>query len=148
MDKQEDKTKTDKKDAAPKLKGRYIEAIGRRKRSVARVRLYKKGKGIILVNDHRLNRYFSDDKVTTVKQPLKLTGVLKDLDFSIVVKGGGSQGQAEAVRHGISRALVKINEEYKPALKAKGWISRDARRKERKKPGLRKARRAPQWSKR
>jgi small subunit ribosomal protein S9 len=79
---------------------------------------------------------------------LKLSGHLRDLNISIIIKGGGKRGQAEAVRHGLVRALIAFDENIKPSLKAKGWLARDARRKERKKPGLKKARRAPQWSKR
>jgi len=83
-----------------------------------------------------------------VTQPLKLIGRLKDFDFSILVKGGGKRAQAEATRHAIARALVIFNKETRPVLKAKGFLTRDARKTERKKPGLKKARRAPQWSKR
>jgi small subunit ribosomal protein S9 len=79
---------------------------------------------------------------------LKATSHLKDLDVSIVAKGSGKNGQAEAVRHGIARALCEYDKELRPVLKAKGWLTRDDRKKERKKPGLKKARRAPQWSKR
>ena len=131
-----------------KFKGRYIGIIGRRKSAVARIRLYKKGNGLIVINNQRVNQYFTPDKISILRQPLKLTGNLRDLNFSIIVKGGGKKGQAEAVRNGISKALVEFDKELKPNLKAKGWLTRDARRKERKKPGLKKARRAPQWSKR
>mgnify|MGYP000957571693 CR=1 FL=1 len=131
-----------------KFKGKFIEAVGRRKTSVATVRLYKKGSGGIMVNNKKLSEYFSSDKVAVVKQPLKLTGNLKEVDLSVNVKGGGSNGQAEAVRHGISRALIMVDENYKPTLKAISLMTRDARKKERKKPGLKRARRAPQWSKR
>jgi len=131
-----------------KFKGKYIEAVGKRKTSIAQVRLYKNGKGIIIVNGQKLNSYFSANNVAAIFQPLKLTGTNRDFNFSIHVTGGGKNGQAEAVRHGITRILVKMNEELKPALKAKGFFTRDARKKERKKPGLKKARRAPQWSKR
>ncbi len=131
-----------------KFKGKYISAVGRRKTSVANVRLYKKGSGGIVVNDKKLSEYFSADKIAIVKHPLKLTGVLKEIDLSISVKGGGSNGQAEAIRHGITRALILLDENYKGALKAVDLMTRDARKKERKKPGLKKARRAPQWSKR
>jgi small subunit ribosomal protein S9 len=131
-----------------KLKGRYLNAIGRRKSAVARVRLYKKGNGIIIVNDKKISQYFPVDLTNVVRLPLKQTNHLKDLNFSILVKGSGKKSQAEAARHGISQALVKMDEEYKAVLKTKGWLTRDARKKERKKPGLKKARRAPQWSKR
>lgn len=130
------------------FKGRYLRAVGKRKTGVAQIRLYKKGNGLIAVNNERLNKYFIPPLAIIVKQPLKLTGQMRDVDISILVKGGGKKAQAEACRHGISRALVTYNSELKPSLKAKGWLTRDARRKERKKPGLKKARRAPQWSKR
>lgn len=139
----------DKKDEEPsKFRGKYISAIGRRKTSVAQIRLYKSGRGAIIVNNLRLSQYFSFDKATIVSQPLKLSGHLRDLDFSILVKGGGKNGQAEAIRHGFVRALVLLDKNLKGALKAKGWLTRDPRKKERKKPGLKKARKAPQWSKR
>jgi small subunit ribosomal protein S9 len=131
-----------------KFKGKYIEAVGRRKTSVAIVRLYKKGSGGIIVNDKKVSEYFSADKVVTVKSALKLTGNLKEVDLSIKVKGGGPNGQAEAIRHGIARVLIQLDENYRPALKAVDLMTRDARKKERKKPGLKRARRAPQWSKR
>ncbi|MFH1822092.1 MAG: 30S ribosomal protein S9 [Patescibacteria group bacterium] len=131
-----------------KFKGKYIQAIGRRKTSVAQVRLYKQGKGNIVINNLKVNKYFDVFDAIIMGQPLKLAGQLRDLDFSIVVKGGGKRGQAEAARHGIARALVLFDEELKKPLKAKGWLTRDSRKKERKKPGLKKARKAPQWSKR
>lgn len=131
-----------------KFKGRYISVLGKRKTSVAQVRLYKNGRGIIIINGLQLNQYFDVDKVIIVNQPLKLTGHLRDLDFSILVKGGGKSGQVEAIRHGLTRALIIFDNKLRDALKAKGWLTRDSRRKERKKPGLKKARRAPQWSKR
>jgi small subunit ribosomal protein S9 len=141
-------TKITKEDEAVKIKGKFISAIGRRKTSIARVRLFKKGTGNIIVNDQKISEYFAADKAAVVKQSLKLIGNAKDMDVTAVVKGGGSQGQAEAIRHGIARALIEVDPEYKPVLKAKGWTTRDARKKERKKPGLKKARRAPQWAKR
>lgn len=131
-----------------KFKGRYISVLGKRKTSVAQVRLYKNGRGIIIINGLQLNQYFDVDKVIIVNQPLKLTGHLRDLDFSILVKGGGKSGQVEAIRHGLTRALIIFDNKLRDTLKAKGWLTRDSRRKERKKPGLKKARRAPQWSKR
>ncbi len=136
------------KDLEIKFKGKFIKAIGRRKTATADVRIYKNGKGVIVVNSLPLKKYFDAIGINIVKQPLKLTGHLRDLDLSIVVKGSGKKSQAEAIRHGISRALVLIDKELRPNLKAKGWLTRDDRKKERKKPGLKKARRAPQWSKR
>ncbi len=131
-----------------KFKGRFIEAIGRRKTSVAIVRLYKKGSGSIIVNGKKLSEYFPADKITVVMAPLKLTSVGREIDLSIKAEGGGMTGQAEAARHGITRVLIKMDENYKAVLKAVNLLTRDARKKERKKPGLKRARRAPQWSKR
>jgi small subunit ribosomal protein S9 len=118
--------------------------VGRRKTSVARVYV-QPGKGVIKVNDKELATYFvSDIHQTTVKQPLT---ILKH-DITVNVEGGGIKGQAEAVRLGISRALVQINSENKPALRKEGLMTRDSRMVERKKPGRRKARRKFQFSKR
>lgn len=141
--------KKEKVDELPKFKGKFIPALGKRKTAVAQVRLYQNGKGIIMINQQKVNQYFFVVLLRNiVNQPLKLTGHLRDLNISILVRGGGKKAQAEAVRHGIVRALVKFDKELRPSLKAKGWMTRDARKKERKKPGLKKARRAPQWSKR
>jgi small subunit ribosomal protein S9 len=131
-----------------KPKGRFITAIGRRKHAVANIRLYKKGNGSLLVNDDRPSRYFTPTQVNAFRQPLKLTSHLKDIDLTVVVSGGGKQGQAEAIQHGIARALLEFEPALQPVLRAKGYLTRDARRNERKKPGLKKARRAPQWAKR
>jgi len=128
--------------------GKYLKAIGRRKTSVAQVRLYEEGEGNIVVNDQDVSEYFSVSHEATVSQILKLTNHSHDLDFSILVKGGGKSGQAEAIRHGLARILVLFDKELKLTIKAKGWLTRDSRKVERKKPGLKKARRAPQWSKR
>lgn len=149
-EKTDNKKKEEKAQNEPvkQLKGKYISAIGRRKTSVAQVRLYKKGSGIFIVNNKKMSEHFPTQAVSLIKQPIKLTEHLKDIDLSVVVSGGGINGQAEAIRHGISRCLVILDENTKPSLKAKGWITRDSRRKERKKPGLKKARKAPQWSKR
>ena len=134
---------------AIKFKGKFTGAIGRRKTSTAKVRLYKTGEGLITVNGLAANKYFSEEELLSVmNQPLKLSGLTKDFNISINVSGGGKKGQAEAVRHGIARALLTINPELRASFKVKGWIMRDARKKERKKPGLKKARRAPQWAKR
>ena len=137
-----------KAEEGQKFKGRFIGVIGRRKTATAQVRLYKNGSGIIVVNNEKINQYFTPEQVNIIIQPLKLAGLSKDFNFSVIVRGGGKNGQAVAVRHGITRALIDDNKELRPSLKAKGLITRDSREKERKKPGLKKARRAPQWAKR
>jgi len=132
-----------------KLKGKYIGAIGRRKTATAQVRLYQGGNGSVMVNGMKSNLYFKEEELfSIINQPMKLTGLAKDFNLTIIVSGGGRKSQAEAVRHGLTRALLEFNPELRPSLKAKGWLERDARKKERKKPGLKKARRAPQWAKR
>ena len=132
-----------------KLKGKYIGTVGRRKTATAQIRLYKNGAGIIMVNGMKAEQYFKEEELFfIINQPLKLAGLVKDFNITVVTCGGGRKCQAVAVRHGISRALLEINPELRPSLKVKGWIMRDARKKERKKPGLKKARRAPQWAKR
>lgn len=140
--------KIEKQEKEIAMKGRFIAAIGRRKTATAQVRAYKKGTGVVVINNMKASQYFSKDIASTIKDPVKLVGLDKELDFSIVVKGGGKNGQADAIKHGISRILVQINEELRPTLNAKGLLTRDARRKERKKPGLKRARKAPQWAKR
>ena len=121
---------------------------GRRKKAVARVRLMP-GSGVIEVNKHSLDDYFGLETLKLiVNQPLVLTESAGKLDIYVNVRGGGASGQAGAIRHGISRALIELDEAYKPALKKAGFLTRDPRMKERKKYGLKKARRAPQFSKR
>ena len=123
-------------------------ATGRRKTSSARVYL-KKGKGDISVNDRKLDEHFGrKDAQMLVMQPLELLDLSEKLDIKIKVKGGGSFGQAGAIRHGISRALTSFDEELRPQLKKAGLLTRDPRRVERKKPGLVKARKSKQFSKR
>lgn len=123
-------------------------AVGRRKTAAARVRI-SAGTGVITVNDKTIEAYFPlklwQEKI---QAPLVLAGREKQLDVSVRVAGGGVNGQAEAVRHGIARALVLWNEDLKPVLRAEGFLTRDPRAKERKKPGLHKARRGHQWRKR
>ena len=132
-----------------KFKGRYIKTVGRRKTATAQVRLYKDGTGAMTINGVNANQYFQEAELfSIISQPLKLTGLVKDFNISIIVSGGGKKGKADAVRHGISRALLEVNPELRASLKVKGYIMRDARKKERKKPGLKKARKAPQWAKR
>ena len=123
-------------------------ATGRRKTSSARVYL-QKGKGSILVNDRKLDEYFGRKVAQMlVMQPLELVELTDKVDIKIMVKGGGSFGQAGAIRHGISRALTIFDEELRPQLKKAGLLTRDPRRVERKKPGLVKARKSKQFSKR
>lgn len=122
---------------------------GRRKRSVARVRLVP-GEGKIVVNGQDFDEYFRNSITLKqiVKQPLVVTGTEGQYDVLVNVHGGGFSGQAGAIRHGISRALLEVDPEFRPVLKRGGFLTRDARMKERKKYGLKKARRAPQFSKR
>ncbi len=123
-------------------------ATGRRKTSSARVYL-KKGKGNISVNDRKLDEYFGRKVAQMlVLQPLELVDLSEKIDLRIKVKGGGSFGQAGAIRHGISRALISYDEELRPQLKKAGLLTRDPRKVERKKPGLVKARKSKQFSKR
>lgn len=145
-----DKKEIPVKDSVVKVfSGKYIQAIGRRKTSVAQVRLYEKGSGDIVVNNLTGLEYFKkEDNINIALQPLKAVSKIKDFNISVVVKGGGILGQLDAVRHGIARALIEIDPELKSILKTSGYITRDPRKKERKKPGLKKARKAPQWSKR
>lgn len=130
-------------------KKEYFYATGRRKKSVARVRVYE-GSGSIIINGRDIDDYFGLETLKLiVRQPMQLTGTLGKFDIVANVVGGGMSGQAGAVRHGLSRALVKINEtDYKALLKKAGLLTRDPRMKERKKYGLKAARRAPQFSKR
>ena len=123
-------------------------ATGRRKTSSARVYL-KKGKGNISVNDRKLDEYFGRKVAQMlVMQPLELLDLSEKIDVNVKVKGGGSFGQAGAIRHGISRALTSYDEEFRSQLKKAGLLTRDPRRVERKKPGLVKARKSKQFSKR
>lgn len=126
----------------------HLKAVGRRKSAAARVRL-NKGSGKIIVNNKTYQEYFPFfEWQELVQAPLKTVGRDKDFDISVKVQGGGKKGQAVAVQHGIARALVRENEDLRKTLKTTGYLTRDARVKERKKPGLKRARRAPQWSKR
>ena len=127
----------------------YFYGTGRRKSSVARVRLFPGGTGEIKINNRTIDNYFGLETLKLiVRQPLATTDLMGKVDIVVTVAGGGVSGQAGAIRHGISRALVTLNPEYRPALKAAGFMTRDPRMKERKKYGLKAARRAPQFSKR
>jgi small subunit ribosomal protein S9 len=130
-------------------KDKYIYARGARKTALARVKLWPKGKGEYSVNGKKIVEYFPLKRFQDICQDaLRITDKLKAVDVEIMVKGGGVVAQAEACRHGIARALIALDETLRPVLKAEGFLKRDPRVKERKKPGLRRARRAPQWSKR
>lgn len=126
----------------------YVEAVGRRKTASARVRLYP-GSGEIVVNDLPADEYFGRDlDQMALRAPLILTGTEASYNISVHVAGGGDSGQAMAVRHGLARALVSIDGNLRRTLKAAGFLTRDPRAKERKKAGLKRARKAPQYTKR
>ena len=135
--------------ATYKPKKDYMYGTGRRKSSVARVHLFPNGTGAITINGRDIEEYFGLDTLKLiVRQPLVATSTIGKVDVEATVKGGGVSGQAGAIRHGIARALVVLDENYRPTLKAAGLLTRDPRMKERKKYGLKAARRAPQFSKR
>jgi small subunit ribosomal protein S9 len=138
--------KTEKK---PLARNAYVQAVGRRKSAVARTRLIHNGSGEFVVNEKPYDVYFPTPELKRcITDPLEAVGMEKTLNISIKVQGGGPRGQAEACRHGISRALLHLEEEYRKTLKPLGFLRRDPREKERKKPGLKRARRGPQWAKR
>ena len=142
-------TKKKTKEIKEKKKPKYFEAVGRRKTSSARVRLFPKEKKGILVNEKPYKDYFpvfSFQKI--IEAPLEKIGATAKYGILIKVKGGGLSGQAEACQHAISRALVALNADFRKHLKKAGFLTRDSRMRERKKFGLKRARRAPQWSKR
>lgn len=127
---------------------RYFEAVGRRKRAVARVRLYP-GDGQIVINEKSLQEYFGRlQDWAGVTAPLKLADREGQYNISVIVKGGGITGQAQAIRHGVARALLLIQPSLRTTLRGAGYLTRDSREKERKKPGLKRARKAPQYTKR
>jgi len=129
-------------------KNKYIETVGRRKTALARVRLFTQGKKGIQINNKLYTEYFPKFLYKTAEEPLEKLKCLGKFGVSVVVRGGGATAQAEAVRHGIAKALVHLNPYFKKRLKKFGYLTRDSRMRERKKPGLKRARRAPQWSKR
>ena len=134
----------------PKAKSEKIVfyGTGRRKSSIARVRIVA-GNGNITINNQSIDEYFGTEILKViVKQPLVVTNTLDKYDIICTVKGGGFTGQAGAIRHGIARALLEVNAEFRTVLKSNGFLTRDSRMKERKKYGLKKARKAPQFSKR
>ena len=129
--------------------GQYYEGIGRRKTSTARVRLHTGGTGTITVNEKPATEYFGrESDVINLQTPLKLVGAEARFDVTVKVAGGGSTGQADAVAMGVARALIISDPELKAVLRKAGFLTRDARAKERKKPGLKRARKAPQYTKR
>ncbi len=126
----------------------YFYGTGRRKKSVARVRVYP-GTGMITINKRSIDEYFGLETLKLiVNQPYEVTDTIGKFDIVCTVTGGGISGQAGAIRHGLAKALLQVDETYRPALKKAGFLTRDPRMKERKKYGLKAARRAPQFSKR
>jgi len=127
----------------------YFEGVGRRKTATARVRLFLEGDGAFVVNDRPLEEYFARHwDVLHAKEPLDATEMESRFTISVLVNGGGMRGQAGAIRLGVARALLKFDPELRPVLRRGGYLTRDARVKERKKPGLKRARKAPQYTKR
>lgn len=126
----------------------YFYSAGKRKTAVARVKLFEDGKGDITVNDKKAKELFTPLQIENAVAPLSLLGKAKNFDIIVYVAGGGKESQSDAIRHGISRALLLVDPDVRSQLKREGFLRRDARIKERKKPGLRSARRAPQFSKR
>ena len=131
------------------MSDQYHYATGKRKTSIAQVRLYPNGEGKIEINGKPAKEYFTvDTQIGTILEPLKVVEQDKNVNLVIKVSGGGDTGQAQAIRHGVAKSLVVMDEDFRPAMKRKGFLTRDARMVERKKPGLRKARRSPHWAKR
>ena len=127
----------------------YHYSAGKRKTAIARVKLFEGGSGEVTVNGKKIREYFATSlQVENALAPLALVDKKKDFDIEVAVIGGGKSAQSDAMRHGISRALISIDPDMRPTLKREGFLRRDARVKERKKPGLKRARKAPQWSKR
>ncbi len=128
---------------------KYIQSIGRRKTAIAQVRIYPGGTGKFTVNERDLSDYFKvSSQIDTVMKPLKTTGKTESMDITVRAVGGGHTGQADAISLGVARALVKYDETLKTTVKSEGLLTRDARKKERKKFGKRGARRSRQWRKR
>jgi small subunit ribosomal protein S9 len=143
--KQEDVVSTDDKNK----KDEYLYSVGKRKTSVAQIRVFKKGEGNVEVNAKDFKVYFPKSEwQETVLSPLKMIGQDDKLNVTVKVSGGGIFSQAQAIRHGLAKALIQLNPNFRKPLKKAGYITRDPRKKERKKPGLKSARRAPQWKKR
>jgi small subunit ribosomal protein S9 len=131
------------------MTGQYYEGLGRRKTAIARVRLHVGGGGQVIVNDKPADEYFPrGGDVQLMVEPLQVTGTEGRFDVTVKVNGGGISGQRDAVRLGIARALLKADPELRMVLRKEGFLTRDSRAKERKKPGLKRARKAPQYTKR
>lgn len=129
--------------------GTYYEGVGRRKTATARVRIYPGGDGTIIINDKPLNAFFPRvGDVEKLLRPLRVTEQEGKFNVTVLVRGGGVTGQSGAVLHGLARALLKYDPELRPVLRKSGYLTRDARMKERKKPGLKRARKAPTYTKR
>ena len=127
----------------------YYEGVGRRKAATARVRLYDEGSGDFVVNGKKLLDYFTrSGDADNLLEPLKVVGMQDRFDVSVKVNGGGVTGQSDAIRLGVARALLEIDPDLRPVLRRGGYLTRDSRVKERKKPGLKRARKAPQYTKR
>ncbi len=135
---------------ADTIKGEYYYGMGRRKTAVARVRLYPNGDGSVTINGKSAQAYFGDrpSVMATMNAPLRLLDLNDAYTITIRVIGGGVSGQAGAIRHAMSRALLRVNPDWKPQLRKAGFLTRDPRVKERKKYGLKRARKAPQYTKR
>lgn len=148
--KSETKTKTGTKTKGPAVpEGKYLYGVGRRKTATAQVRLYPAKKDLVhLINRRPFDEYFPEAFRKDVSSPLTVAGLAEEFVVSATVKGGGPHAQSEAIRLGVARALLVKDEALRAVLRAEGFLTRDARSVERKKPGLKKARRAPQWSKR
>jgi len=142
----ESKKKVEKEEV---IEVKYYEATGRRKRAVARIRMFTRGARNFLINNKSLKEYFPTYQLQkTALSALEKMKCLDKFNISVVVRGGGLNAQAEAVRHGTARALMLFNPDFRKRLKKAGFLKRDSRMRERKKPGLKRARRAPQWKKR
>jgi small subunit ribosomal protein S9 len=135
---------------ADTIKGEYYYGMGRRKTAVARVRLFPNGDGSIIINGKQARQYFGPREAyhETMTAPLRLLELADAYSMTVRVAGGGVNGQAGAIRHAVARALLRVNPEWKPALRKAGYLTRDPRMKERKKYGLKRARKAPQYTKR
>ncbi len=135
---------------ADTTKGEYYYGMGRRKTAVARVRLFPNGDGSVTVNGKNGRTYFGQREALTSQliAPLRLLEIADQYNMTVRVVGGGTSGQAGAIRHGVARALLRVNPEWKATLRKAGFLTRDPRMKERKKPGLKRARKAPQYTKR